>query len=296
MGLTSNMALILLREHRYRPFSGNLLSIGRQTCWLDEARATALVARECGRLRPDRRIELDRATLAAQGTAFITDSSFYSLFCDIRYSAIDVSAYEGADVVWDLCEPVPEEFERRYDIVYDGGALDNMFDPATAIKNIARMLKPGGRVVHVERVSSIFHNYSSFSLAWFWDYYALNEFADCKVYLTLWDGARESPWDVYYLDPIAERDGKPEYFGIPQSYDRRRDAHVVVVAEKGDASTWRRNPVQFTYRSGAAVSDIYAMSALRFAASPRPLLAFGGAPAPQNTQYRPCGVANATAG
>ncbi len=296
MGIASNMALILLREHRYRQFSGDLLSIGRQTCWLDEARATALVTRECGRLRPGHTIELDRETRAAHGVQFISDRSFYSLFCDVRYAAVDVSGYEGAEIIWDLCDPLPDQFAERYDIIYDGGALDNIFDPVTAIKNIARMLKPGGRVIHVDRISAVHHIYLSFSIAWFWDYYALNEFADCKVYLTLWDNTRESPWDVYYYDPLIVVDGKLEYLGQPRGYDRGRQAHAVVIAEKGQGSTWHRNPVQFQYRSGAAATDVYARSAMRFAASARPLLAFDGAVPPQHPQYKPCGVVNESAG
>jgi len=282
----------MLQEHRYRPFAGDLLSVGRQTCWLDTAHAVRLVKRECNGLRLGHFIELDRETDAARGTDFITDRSFYSLFCDIRYAAIDVSAYEGANVIWDMCAPVPAEFEERYDLIYDGGSLDNVFDPPTAIRNIARMLRPGGRVIHVDRVSAIFHNYWALTPDWFWDYYALNEFADCKVYLTLWDAARESPWDIYYFDPVVAGNGKLEYYGEPRPHDRHREAHVVVIAEKGTNSTWNRNPVQYGYRSGSAVSEIYARSAQRFAVSPRPVLSFTGSPPLQHTQYRPCGVIN----
>jgi len=298
MGIPSNMAQILLREHNYCAFAGDLLSIARQTVYLHPASAIALVKHECGKLNVGHFIESDDATRGSADQDYITDRSFYSLFCGMKYISMDVSGYEGADLIWDLCQPIPCELEDRFDIIYNGGCLDNIFDAATAIKNMSRMLRPGGRIFHLERSSRVHHAYLAYSLAWFHDYYALNNFADCKVYLTLWDNSRESPWDLYYYNPLMTKgDGTLEFYGQDRAYDARRQSHVVVIAEKGENSTWQHNPVQFQYRGPDAAdpASAYVSSSMRFALHARPLLRFAGQPPAQDRQYVPCGVADALA-
>ena len=291
------MAQILLREHNYRAFSGNLLSIARQTVYLDQAAAVALVNRECGQLRTGHYLEIDTSTNNSLGHSYITDRAFYTLFSDIHYTSIDISAYEGAGIVWDLCQPIPSELEGGFDLIYNGGCLDNIFDPATAIKNMSRMLRPGGRIIHLERASRVHHAYVAYSMAWFHDYYAINDFADCKVYLTLWDRARESPWDVYCYNPLVVQDGRFEFYGQDRLYDPHRQSHVIVVAEKGADLTWHRSPVQFQYRGLDATdpNNVYVRNTARFNRSSRPLLQFPKPVPAQDPQYIPCGAVDVRA-
>jgi SAM-dependent methyltransferase len=61
--------------------------------------------------------------------------------------ALDASAYEGADIVHDLNEPVPDELEGRFDVVFDGGSLEHVFDVPTALRSYMRMVRPGGRLI-----------------------------------------------------------------------------------------------------------------------------------------------------
>ena len=60
---------------------------------------------------------------------------------------LDHSDYEGADLLFDLNEPLPPELEGTFDLIIDGGTLDNVFNPTQAMMNIARMLRAGGRVL-----------------------------------------------------------------------------------------------------------------------------------------------------
>ena len=80
------------------------------------------------------------------------------------------------------------------------------------------------------------------------------------------------------------------YFGQDCYYYPWRDALAVVIAEKGQASTWERSPVQFEYRSTISfeerdgtreivrqavadnMADPYVAAALRFHSSQRPAL------------------------
>lgn len=58
--------------------------------------------------------------------------------------SMDYSAYEGASVIHNLNIPVPESFESRYDIVFDGGTLEHLFHFPTALQSAMRMVRKGG--------------------------------------------------------------------------------------------------------------------------------------------------------
>lgn len=61
--------------------------------------------------------------------------------------ALDASAYDGADVVHDLNEPLPAALRARFDLVVDGGTLEHVFEFRTAIRNCMAALRPDGRLM-----------------------------------------------------------------------------------------------------------------------------------------------------
>ncbi len=61
--------------------------------------------------------------------------------------SIDASDFEGASLIHDLNEPVPDAWHERYDVVYDGGTLEHVFDFPRAIGNAMRMTRVGGHLL-----------------------------------------------------------------------------------------------------------------------------------------------------
>jgi SAM-dependent methyltransferase len=59
--------------------------------------------------------------------------------------SLDYSDYEGATIVHDMNQPIPEEYWGKYDAVIDAGTLEHVFNFPVAIANCMRMLKTGGR-------------------------------------------------------------------------------------------------------------------------------------------------------
>jgi SAM-dependent methyltransferase len=291
MGIFSQLATVLLREHRYKPITGSILSIGRQSVFLSPNQAIALVEQELDTALGANELEIDNATRGSTRGHFVTDQAFYSLFSRARYHCLDVSNYEGADLVVDLCQPLHTSLQERFDFIVDGSTLDNVFDPAMAIRNLAQLLKPGGRILQFNHAARRHYVYVGFSLCWFHDYYAINKFNDCQVYLAQWDEQRiHARWDFYHYQPVREENGLLSYFGQDSYYYPWREAMAVVIAEKGTNSTWERSPIQFEYRAEvrfedrggkreilpqnipADLADPYMISALRFYRSPRPRL------------------------
>jgi SAM-dependent methyltransferase len=64
----------------------------------------------------------------------------------ITLTILDYSSYEGADIIHDLNQPVPQNLWGRFDVVTDGGSLEHVFNFPIAITNLMKMLKEGGSI------------------------------------------------------------------------------------------------------------------------------------------------------
>jgi hypothetical protein len=61
--------------------------------------------------------------------------------------SMDFSSYEGASIVHDLNQPVPKELHGQFDLVFDGGTLEHVFNFPTSIRNSMELVRVGGRFV-----------------------------------------------------------------------------------------------------------------------------------------------------
>ncbi|MGH7249937.1 MAG: class I SAM-dependent methyltransferase [Minisyncoccia bacterium] len=66
-----------------------------------------------------------------------------------RVDSLDAGDYEGANIVHDLNNPLPVNFNGLYDAVIEGGTLEHVFNFPTAIKTAMELVKPGGRIFMV---------------------------------------------------------------------------------------------------------------------------------------------------
>jgi len=247
MGISTHLFRVFLREHKYRPLAGQGLLVGRQSIFfgVDAMRAVARVEGVPLRDRPIRRDTNTR--LAGE----ILDYDLFASFCDLQMQAVDVTAYEQAEIIHDMNTPAPPALESRFDFIFNGSCMDNSFNAAMFMANMSRMLKPGGRVVHIEHASNWPGSYVSYSPDWFLDYYAANDFADCQVLVAEFPGHTpiqhmQVNWTVYRWNPL---------FAVPQARGRNSSHHastahrlVVAIAEKGAASTPGEFPIQGQYR------------------------------------------------
>src|ERR1700688_2793850 len=183
MSILPQIACFLLKEHRYRPIEGDVLLIGRQTVMLTERDAVRMLERESVPLRKDYSSEIDEATATNRKPGFITDRAFFSMFSNAKIMALDVSAYEGAEIVHDLNAPLPDRYRGVADFILNGSCMDNLFDPASAIKSMSKMLRPGGRVFHFEHGTPVNNAMLCYSPEWFFGFYAINDYADCQIFV-----------------------------------------------------------------------------------------------------------------
>jgi hypothetical protein len=278
MGIAAFHADLIVREHKFRPLPPTVHLLGRQTVQVPFEHLLGLF-RQNGVDPLPVDIQIDRATHVAvmSGQEFITDTTFFGMLGVKEVRAIDHSDFEGADIILDLNLPIPEELAGQVRFLYGGSVLDNVFDPATYVKNVGRLLAPGGRLIDQNLGSFHLHPYSVVSPAWYFDYFTLNRFDDCKIYLihagpvTHVYGLTVDPGDPFICDFGNVGNGWP--------------LGVVLIAEKGAASTWQRVPSQDQYRDAGEWAE-YRNHLGRISASPRMYNVYG-APTPEDLAKLP---------
>jgi SAM-dependent methyltransferase len=64
-----------------------------------------------------------------------------------RVETLDLNDFgDYPDILGDVCSPFPDWMEARYDAVIALAILEHVYDPAAAVANFHRALKPGGRL------------------------------------------------------------------------------------------------------------------------------------------------------
>ena len=242
--IVPTLARLLIREHIYRPIQGKVLTLGRQTIAMSYEQTIAVLSQE-GYTPSEQALRQvastnDMITRVGKGTNFITDEAFFGLLGIKELLVLDVSSYEGAQIVHNLNEPIPESLCGQFDFLIDGGTFDHLFDIRVAFENVVKLLKVGGRVFQWNAASNFTGvAYLSFGPDLFYDYFILNQFTDCKVYVVEVDDISQSElWDFYEYEGAAKYD----------HFRSERIQMVVVLAEKGPHSIYHRYPIQAQYR------------------------------------------------
>ena len=271
MGLSPDVLNAIVREHAYKPLDGDVLLIGRQTVNLTPAQALEMVAAhgiDVSAVQPEN-LKLNIATInrhrAALGRDLISDAAFFNLLGVDRIRALDRSDYEGAEIIHDLGIPVPDELKGCADFVVDGSTLDNTFNPALTLKNYCDLLRPGGRLFLINTLSNHFDPYTIATPLWFFDYFAMNKFDDCHVYVLVYFPDQQPNAYCINVDCLLDASKVVRNFVSPL------EMSAIVFAEKGPDSTTDLLPTQALYRS-AADWQVYRDNVRRIKSNPRPHL------------------------
>jgi hypothetical protein len=237
MALSLQSIALLLGEHQHQPFAGPVLTLGRQYvpfsygAMLELFRQRGVVPQPLpATLSFDqsngKRVWGDRVLFAHLG---------------LESTALDVSDYEEAEIVHDLNQPIPDALRGRYGTVFDGGTFEHVFCVSNAFTNVAELVRPGGRVLHLSPVNNyVNHGYWQLSPRSFFDFYEVNGFTDLRSTLIVHprndDGTRT--WATFSFDPR-------EPGGASNFYSSKGDFLTVLFsAVKQEGSTSDRIPNQ----------------------------------------------------
>jgi len=121
-----------------------------------------------------------------------------------QMEAMDFSDYEGASILHDLNKPIGAEYEQQFDLIFDGGTLEHVFNVPVALETVFRMLKPGGRFISANGLNGWpGHGIYQFSPELVWTFWGRT--CNCKVHSCL--GIKKLPnpeQHIVFPDP-AER-------------------------------------------------------------------------------------------
>jgi hypothetical protein len=245
MAIFAQTARVLISEHKNKPITGTVLLIGRQSVFLTPEGALELLHEEGVAPRQGYFVELDTSTVASAEQGCITDRSFLSMLTDAKVTSLDVSPYEGADVVHDLNEPLPQQLYHIADFILNGSCLDNLFDPATAMKSLSKMLRPSGRMFSFEMGTQSHGAFVMYSPEWFFGFYAANNYDGCRIYIAHFDEDLHDDYDTYLWHPFVQQQGE-----MQPSANRVEDGDYMIYALgiKGQNSTDDKTPIQGFYR------------------------------------------------
>lgn len=239
MGINQQSLKAILAEHKHRPIEGKVLLIGRSTVCLDNFQLASIFA-EYGLPAPSVKSYFAGTRHSNHGYTVDDRELIASLSPEIKQvDVLDMSAYEGANVICDLNYPVPDRLLNQYDFIYDSSVLDNVFNPASLVSNIAGMLKSRGRAIMLNVASFYPGALVSVHPEWFYGFFAINKFFDCKIYLTenTQPGINRFVYDthLWLYGPHFTPDKCYDYLEAV----RRASGifHTIAVAEKSDRPT-----------------------------------------------------------
>jgi SAM-dependent methyltransferase len=137
MGINKDIVSYLLDCHKNGVDFSKVCTIGRQELHGEPEELCQSAARS-------HLPEAEQAVRKALGCSPPFAEPFFRALGAKEIVSFDNSNYEGASVLHDFNEPVPESYENRFTVVLDGGSLEHIFNFPVAISNCMRMLKEGG--------------------------------------------------------------------------------------------------------------------------------------------------------
>ncbi len=178
---------------RFRP-EGRTLMLGRQRFSVEE------------RFRPLYIEAMARHGLTGEPEDYLQDDGYCeTLMRKLGFGEIetlDFSDFEGASVLHDLNAPVPEALHREFDMIFDGGTIEHVFDVPQALRNVFDMLTPGGRFVSANGMNGWpGHGIYQFNPELVWTFWTRG--AGCKVHLCqgITKAPRKGEYSVDFPDP-----------------------------------------------------------------------------------------------
>lgn len=225
MAIDATDLFFLLREAKDRPFAGAVLTLGKQDITVDAPMFRRLAAR----------VGFAPAVEPTDGPGPLTDGVLFRALGFSDAQSLDLSAYEGADVLHDLNSPdVPSEACGRYDVVFDRGTSEHVFHTPNVLTAAARLVRTGGRIIHFSpSTNHLDHGFFMFTPRLFHDFYKANDFVIERLELVRYPWLDRRPTiEGYRFDPA-----------VACGWLDEAGYQVFCVVRKTPASTTDRAPV-----------------------------------------------------
>ena len=196
MGIAKEAFFLLGKLSLTKNFEGlNVLQLGRQSGIVSTRQISKI----------SKRLKLNLPHPMPTGTGFYRNypegDELFRFLGFTSIDSLDVTDYEGANVIADLNLPISSELQKSYDLVYDGGTSEHVFNQLEVLSNVHKLLKVGGIIVHNTPANNLLdHGYVQPSPNFYLEYYAANDYELVQGYLI------ESTWDFFRKRRIFKYD------------------------------------------------------------------------------------------
>lgn len=141
--------------------------------------------------------ELEYDHITKYGRTF-HQNVFFKMLGFSEVESIDYFPNEKPTHVLNLNEPIPLQLHGQYDMVFDGGTSEHCFDIKEVLFNAAKLVKPGGLVMHINPIAGgLCHGYYNFSPNLFFEFYGQNSFTDMEARILVVEPQLRSYWFDY---------------------------------------------------------------------------------------------------
>lgn len=142
MAIPDTLAARLIETVREHELTGDFLMLGRQR-WIGARKGNSarFLATMIERHLPGK----TEADLVDPETGY--SERFFEALGFASVESMDLSDFEGATIIHDLSQPVSSDLHQRFDVIYDGGTCEHVFNLPQAYANIDAMLRPGGVLI-----------------------------------------------------------------------------------------------------------------------------------------------------
>lgn len=153
-----------------------IATLGRQSLWIKPFNIKDGLSRKTMKYRKD----LEKLK------SFEYAEDLFKIFGANSIESFDFSDYEGTTHIHDMNSPIGEEFKNRYDLVFDGGTLEHIFNFPIAIKNVMEMVKVGGYFLSITCCNNLAgHGFYQFSPELFFRIFNQeNGFGETEVFIS----------------------------------------------------------------------------------------------------------------
>jgi SAM-dependent methyltransferase len=244
MGIILSDLHLLALEQKEHPIKGDVLTLGQQAVFasLEEVKEIFVshgLSIKSLKENFDTKSKLPGYVGTPRGN-FTNAQTVFALLGAGRVFASDVSDYEKSDYIIDLNNKVNQEFYEKFDVILDSGTLEHVFDTPTALENVVRMLKKGGRAIFILPSSgAIDHGFYSFSPTFFFDFFKANGFSDFSCYLM-----EENGFNIYQKSKVYKyKYNNPGDCPLPL----KKNVQIFFSAQKNEDCREIKKPIQGMY-------------------------------------------------
>lgn len=241
MGIGSGTIKLLMQEGLRQPFSGRVLTLGKQDIWstykdlknISRKMKYPLNMRSEVELSPKKEMREDK---------LISDRTLFSSLGFTDCFSIDFSDYEHANFLFDLnSKDLPPQLENAFEVIIDGGTIEHVFHIPRALENIFKMLKVKGRIIHISPSSNhVDHGFYMFSPTLFSDFYEKNKWEINRHVFIQYAPQSILPWRLTNYKPGCLNSFS--YGGLDDSMYA-----IGFIATKNESSTGNQIPQQRNY-------------------------------------------------